>query len=134
MTLHELKIGQKACIEKLGGNGALRQHFLDMGIIPGAEITFVKYAPLGDPMEFQLHGYELTLRVADAEKIIVSEIESNSALGTHLTYNDPQFLEGRQPAMRPGTGGRRLSIFRLSWRILRRTSQFCGKIFIRRSI
>lgn len=81
MTLHELKIGQKACIEKLGGNGALRQHFLDMGIIPGAEITFVKYAPLGDPMEFQLHGYELTLRVADAEKIIVSEIESNSALG-----------------------------------------------------
>ena len=76
MNLHEAKINQTVRVKKLGGNGELRQHFLDMGIIPGAEITFVKYAPLGDPMEFQLHGYELTLRVADAEKIEVELISS----------------------------------------------------------
>ena len=74
MNLSQVKIGDSVCVKKLGGNGALRQHFLDMGIIPGAEITFVKYAPLGDPMEFQLHGYELTLRVADAEKIEVTAL------------------------------------------------------------
>ncbi len=72
MNLHEIKIGETVRVAKLGGNGELRQHFLDMGIIPGAEITLVKYAPLGDPMEFRLHGYELTLRVADAQKIEVS--------------------------------------------------------------
>ena len=70
--LNEIKIGETVRIEKLGGNGELRQHFLDMGLIPGAEITLVKYAPLGDPMEFRLHAYELTLRLADAEKIEVS--------------------------------------------------------------
>ncbi|WP_407428452.1 ferrous iron transport protein B [Treponema sp.] len=80
MTLRDIEIGQSVCIEKLGGNGELRQHFLDMGIIPGAEITLVKYAPLGDPMEFRLHGYELTLRVADAEKIEVTAIENVSAV------------------------------------------------------
>ena len=74
MNLSEINIGDTVCVTSLGGNGALRQHFLDMGIIPGAEITLEKYAPLGDPMEFRLHGYELTLRVADAEKIGVSEI------------------------------------------------------------
>lgn len=74
MNLSQVKIGETVCVKKLGGNGALRQHFLDMGIIPGAEITLVKYAPLGDPMEFQLHGYELTLRVADAEKIEVTAL------------------------------------------------------------
>ena len=72
-TLREIKAGETARVKKLGGNGELRQHFLDMGIIPGAEITFVKYAPLGDPMEFRLHGYELTLRVADAQQIEVTE-------------------------------------------------------------
>ena len=80
MNLHEIKIGETARVEKLGGNGELRQHFLDMGIIPGAEITLVKYAPLGDPMEFRLHGYELTLRIADAEKIEVTQKEED-ALG-----------------------------------------------------
>ena len=74
MNLSEINIGDTVCVTSIGGNGALRQHFLDMGIIPGAEITLEKYAPLGDPMEFRLHGYELTLRVADAEKIGVSEI------------------------------------------------------------
>ena len=68
-TLNTLAIGQRARIERVGGEGALRQHFLDMGVIPGAEITLVKLAPLGDPMEFRIHGYELTLRVADAERI-----------------------------------------------------------------
>ena len=69
MTLKDLKIGQTARIEAVGGEGALRQHFLDMGVIPGAEATLVRLAPLGDPMELRIHGYELTLRLADAEKI-----------------------------------------------------------------
>lgn len=73
MTLKELKEGQSCVVEKVGGEGALRQHFLDMGIIPGAEITLVQYAPMGDPMELRLYGYELTLRLADAEQIEVSE-------------------------------------------------------------
>ena len=75
-TLKETKIGETVKVEKLGGNGALRQHFLDMGIIPGTEITVVKYAPMGDPVELRLHGYELTLRLADAEQIEVSPINS----------------------------------------------------------
>ena len=67
MTLKELQIGKSAVITKVGGEGALRQHFLDMGMIPGAEVTVVKLAPMGDPMEVQIHGYELTLRLAEAE-------------------------------------------------------------------
>ena len=86
MTLHECKIGGTVRVKKLGGNGELRQHFLDMGIIPGTEITLIKYAPLGDPMEFELHGYELTLRIADAEKIEVEEVpalrQSSGTAGT----------------------------------------------------
>ncbi len=81
-TLKEAKIGQTVKVVSLGGNGALRQHFLDMGIIPGTEITLVKYAPMGDPVELRLHGYELTLRLADAEQIEtepVAEKESLSA-------------------------------------------------------
>ena len=75
MRLNELKTGQSARIERVGGEGALRQHFLDMGVIPGAEVTLVKLAPLGDPMELRIHGYELTLRLADAEKIEIAGIE-----------------------------------------------------------
>lgn len=75
MTLDEVKTGQTVKIEKLQGAGPTRQHFLDMGVIPGGEISFVKYAPLGDPMEFMLHGYELTLRKSDAKKITVSPLE-----------------------------------------------------------
>ena len=71
MTLKELKIGKKAIIKSVGGEGALRQHFLDMGVIPGAQVMVVKYAPMGDPVELLIHGYELTLRLADAEKIEV---------------------------------------------------------------
>ena len=72
MNLNGLHQGQSAVIQSVGGEGALRQHFLDMGVIPGAVITLVKFAPMGDPIEFRLHGYELTLRLADAEKIEVS--------------------------------------------------------------
>ena len=71
MTLKELAIGESAVIVSVGGEGALRQHFLDMGVIPGAEVTLVKYAPMGDPMELRIHGYELTLRLADAQRIEV---------------------------------------------------------------
>lgn len=73
MTLKDLKIGKTARICAVGGDGSLRRHFLDMGVIPGAEVTVIKYAPMGDPMELRIHGYELTLRLADAEKITVSE-------------------------------------------------------------
>ena len=74
-TLKETKIGETVKVKKLGGSGALRQHFLDMGIIPGTEITVVKYAPMGDPIELRLHSYELTLRLADAEQIEVSPVD-----------------------------------------------------------
>ncbi len=73
MTLKDLQIGQTAVIKAVGGEGSLRQHFLDMGVIPGAEITLVKFAPMGDPMELRIHGYELTLRLDDAKKIEVAE-------------------------------------------------------------
>lgn len=75
MTLKELEIGQSAAIDVVGGDGALRQHFLDMGVIPGAEVTLEKFAPMGDPMELRIHGYQLTLRLADAEKITVHKIK-----------------------------------------------------------
>lgn len=69
MNIKDLEIGKSAKITKVGGEGALRQHFLDMGLIPGAQITMIKFAPMGDPVEIKIHGYELTLRLADAEKI-----------------------------------------------------------------
>ena len=75
MTLKELTVGQSARIDQVGGKGALRQHFLDMGVIPGAEVTLIKLAPMGDPMEIRIHGYELTLRLADAQQIEVTRIE-----------------------------------------------------------
>lgn len=74
MNLRELPIGKTATITNVGGEGALRQHFLDMGVIPNEEIKLVKFAPMGDPMEFMIHGYELTLRVADAEKIEIKDV------------------------------------------------------------
>ena len=78
MTLKELKIGESAVIKTVGGEGALRQHFLDMGVIPGAETTVVKFAPMGDPMELQIHGYELTLRLDDADKIEIERISERA--------------------------------------------------------
>ena len=78
MTVKDLQIGQTARIEEVGGEGALRQHFLDMGVIPGAEVTLVKLAPMGDPMELSIHGYELTLRLADADQIKATLIDHKS--------------------------------------------------------
>lgn len=83
MTLKDLDIGKTGKITVVGGAGELRQHFLDMGVIPGAKVTLVKYAPMGDPMELRIHGYELTLRLADAEKIqieLLSESEKEAEL------------------------------------------------------
>ena len=76
MTLRDLKIGKSAVITVVGGEGALRQHFLDMGVLPGANVTLMKYAPMGDPMELRIQGYELTLRLDDAEKIEIEPIAS----------------------------------------------------------
>ena len=77
MTLKDIKIGNSAVITAVGGEGQLRQHFLDMGVIPGAEVTVVKYAPMGDPIEIWIHGYTLTLRLADAEKITVKPLKKS---------------------------------------------------------
>lgn len=74
MHLNELKAGERAVVRSVGGEGALRQHFLDMGVIPGAEITLVKFAPMGDPIEFRIHEYELTLRVDDARQITIEKM------------------------------------------------------------
>ena len=80
MNLRELEIGKTATIKSVGGNGALRQHFLDMGLIPGGEVSLIKYAPLGDPMELMISGYELTIRLSDAENIEIENVRDTFAL------------------------------------------------------
>lgn len=95
MTLRDLKAGESAVIETVGGEGSLRQHFLDMGVIPGAEITLEKFAPMGDPMELRIHSYELTLRLADAEKIEVRKIEKKEKAKQEISLS---------PAEHPGLG------------------------------
>ncbi len=79
MTIKDMRPKERAKIVSVGAEGAIRQHFLDMGIIPGAEVTLVQFAPMGDPVEIRLHGYELTLRVADAEKITVEKLETDDS-------------------------------------------------------
>ena len=96
MTLKDLSIGNSAVILSVGGEGSLRQHILDMGIIPGAEVTLMKYAPMGDPMELRVHGYELTLRLADAEKIEIDKIRD--------TITEPMRPQGARPIFHPGLG------------------------------
>ena len=96
MTLKDLEIGKSAVIKTVGGKGALRQHFLDMGMIPGAEVTVVKFAPMGDPMELQVHGYELTLRLAEAEQIEIEQILRRS--------NSHKRIEALSDAAHPGLG------------------------------
>ena len=91
MKLSELKVGKNAVITKVGGKGALRQHFLDMGMVPGAEVTLVKLAPMGDPMELEIHGYELTLRLAEAAEIEIEPIEKRSR--SHERISREQNLE-----------------------------------------
>lgn len=97
MKLRELPIGKTATVVSVGGEGALRQHFLDMGVIPNAEITLVKYAPMGDPMEFRIHGYELTLRLDDAEKIEITDVKEAPKMEAR-----PQ--SGRNAEVHPGFG------------------------------
>ena len=98
MYLNELKIGQSATVLTVGGQGALRQHFLDMGVIPGTELTVIKFAPMGDPIEIQIHGYELTLRLSEAEQI---EIEP----GIHKEQNvNNKTLSDKKTSNHPGLG------------------------------
>lgn len=95
-TLKDVRIGEMVKVEKLSGEGELRQHFLDMGIIPGTEITVTKYAPMGDPIELTLHGYELTLRLADAELIEVSPIDKKQSAASKKSE--------KKPSPHPGLG------------------------------
>ena len=88
MTLEELKTGESAVIDVVGGEGELRQHFLDMGVIPGAEVTLIKLAPMGDPMELRIHGYELTLRLADAAKIQIHRVKASRQLQADVQKNN----------------------------------------------
>lgn len=96
MKLSELQIGKSGVIKDVGGSGALRQHFLDMGMIPGAEVTVVKLAPMGDPMELQVHGYEITLRLAEAAQIEIDSIEKRS--------NPHARVENGKESEHPGLG------------------------------
>ncbi len=100
MNLRELKTGESAVIRKVGGEGALRQHFLDMGVIPNAEVTLEKLAPMGDPMELSIHGYSLTLRLADAEKIEIEPIEKRTR--SHEISEEMQ--EEIRKVLHPGLG------------------------------
>ena len=94
MTLAQAEIGETVEVARVGGDGALRQHFLDMGVIPGAHITLEKYAPMGDPMEFRVHGYQLTLRVADAQKIA-----TRPAVGRHAYPDAPSQRVTHHPGL-----------------------------------
>ena len=96
MTLKELKTGASGRIVKVGGDGALRQHFLDMGVIPGADVTLVKLAPLGDPMELRLHGYELTMRLEDAARIEIVPLEGSG--------DSPEPAKNRARKVHPALG------------------------------
>lgn len=110
MTLRNLGTGKTAVITSVGGKGSLRQHFLDMGVIPGAEITLMKFAPMGDPMELRVQGYELTLRLADAEKIEVAPVASSGkrqAAKGKITFQEstlehPGFGEGGKYHVKAG--------------------------------
>ena len=101
MTLKDLPIGKTATIKSVGGEGALRQHFLDMGLIPKGEVTMVKYAPMGDPMELRIHSYELTLRLADAEKIEIEDIRDADQIAAEKNKKQ---RERKQSIPHPGLG------------------------------
>lgn len=96
MTLKDLNIGETAVVGTVGGEGALRQHFLDMGLIPGEEVTLVKFAPMGDPMELSIHGYELTLRLDDAARIGVTLAKAPAV--------KKAAAESEKPVEHPGLG------------------------------
>lgn len=104
-TIKDLQIGESAVITTVGGEGALRQHFLDMGLIPGAKVKLVKYAPMGDPMELRIHGYELTLRVADAASICVEERKQATVEIVVDNQTERKALRKRIPHPGLGEGG-----------------------------
>ena len=105
MNLKDLEIGKTAIIKTVGGKGSLRQHFLDMGVIPGAEVTLMKYAPMGDPMELRIHGYELTLRLADAEKIEIEPLTATSEeKNSRSAEKSRRYSYGRARREHPGLG------------------------------
>lgn len=104
MTLRELEIGTKTKILEVNGEGALRQHLLDMGLIPGAEVTVVKYAPMGDPIEVRIHGYELTLRLADASQIIVDASGSRQEDPENGGAKDETGKSRKKKVAHPGLG------------------------------
>ena len=81
MTLRELKIGESAVVTAVGGEGALRQHFLDMGLLPGVEVKLLKFAPMGDPMELLVRGYTLSLRLEEAAKIKIGAPDGSQSQG-----------------------------------------------------
>ena len=103
MTLKELPIGGNAIILTVGGKGSLRQHFLEMGLIPGARVKLVKYAPLGDPMELRINGYALTLRLADAAQIKVELTDEELPESVNALADDTS-VESVDPAVHPGFG------------------------------
>lgn len=100
MTLRDLEIGDLAVVTSVGGEGALRQHFLDMGVLPGAKITLVKYAPMGDPMQLRIHGYELTLRLDDAKKIEIEPVKKEA----ETAEEESQRKKNHKPIEHPGLG------------------------------
>ena len=102
MTLKELAVGKSAEILTVGGEGVLRQHFLDMGVIPGATVKVIKLAPMGDPMELRIHGYELTLRLADAEKIEIKQLDKDPEAG--LQEQTPEGSKISRTKHHPGLG------------------------------
>ncbi|WP_029232485.1 ferrous iron transport protein B [Butyrivibrio sp. VCB2006] len=104
MTLRELAIGGKARIIKVGGEGALRQHFLDMGVIPGAELSVIKYAPMGDPLEIEIHGYRLTLRLAEAERIEIETIEQFAGQEEGKKETEKPASDKKKKTFHPGLG------------------------------
>lgn len=105
MTLDQLQTGERALVTAVGGEGALRQHILDMGVIPGTEIMLVKYAPMGDPIQLQVHGYELTMRLADAGKISVSRAIPKENISEDKERNAPLAeRKGDKPKEHPGLG------------------------------
>ncbi len=100
MTIKDLKTNETAVVKTVGGSGALRQHFLDMGVIPGTHVTLIKYAPMGDPLEIRLHSYELTLRVADAAQIEVEHVkdeETSSNTGTNTQGSPDEKTSAQKP-------------------------------------
>ena len=103
MTIKDLKPGQSGIVTRVGGQGALRQHFLDMGVIPGVKVTLIKLAPLGDPMELQLHGYELTLRLDDAAKINIKPVTAPAEADDATGKTEAAPAEKRETA-HPGLG------------------------------